>query len=210
MEIRKLILCAALAALWAAPAGATDDFRDMAVIAGTINSALETRRTGTTMEWSNPTTGNAGEVTITRTYYQPDGKPCREYRRISRRKAAADNVVTGTGCRDDKAKWKLSEKADKTKSAATENKPPKPTVPDTGKTPDGWNDPAKPGEKPQGTETARAAPGPEPDQPETANPAAIAPPDIDVKPPKEAQPLPPPPRRKPLVVTGSTPSRSDD
>ncbi len=224
MKIPILIMCAALVVFRAVPAVAADDFRDVAVIAATVKSALETRRTGTTIEWSNPTTGNTGEITITRTWYRPDGAPCREYRRTTRRKGAADGVVTGTGCRDNRAAWKLSEKVVETKSAATESKPPDSgndaqATPDgwndpaadkqrapAGPAPDGWNDPAA--DKQPATETARVTPGP--DNP----PPAIAPPpdpessDDKIEPPPIAKP--PPPRKKPLVVTGSIPSRSDD
>ena len=42
---------------------------------------LTSKPTGETVAWSNPDSGNSGEITPLRTFLSNDGKLCRDYRR---------------------------------------------------------------------------------------------------------------------------------
>ena len=95
---------------------AAEDFEDIPIIKSTINNALEFERTGATVRWSNPSTGNAGSIVVMRTYYRTDGTPCREYERTTEPNAGAPTRLTGTGCRAGNGVWSLDESAPATTS----------------------------------------------------------------------------------------------
>ncbi len=91
----------------ASTSGATENFNDIAVIVSTVNEALETARTGTVTPWENAETGSRGSVTIERTYFEPDGTPCRDY--VRETEGTPPIVTSGTGCREERGRWKLTE-----------------------------------------------------------------------------------------------------
>jgi surface antigen len=68
--------------------------------------ALETVRTGVPTSWQNPDSGNYYEVTPTRTYYEAEGAPCREYT-IDAVIAGQRQEVYGTACRQPDGSWKV-------------------------------------------------------------------------------------------------------
>lgn len=72
----------------------------------TTQQTLETRKTGTTIAWNNPDSGNAGTVTPVRTYQQVDGRYCREFQQSI---TVGDRVETGygTACRQDDGTWQI-------------------------------------------------------------------------------------------------------
>lgn len=91
---------------------AADEFDNLSVIVPAVNDALETRRTGTSVPWSNPATGAAGTISILRTYYRADSVPCREYERTTELPGTAPAVVLGVGCRVGPSFWQLEENAE--------------------------------------------------------------------------------------------------
>ena len=66
---------------------------------------LETVRTGVPTSWENPDSGNAYTVTPTRTYYETQGEPCREYT-IDATIGGKREEVYGTACRQPDGSWK--------------------------------------------------------------------------------------------------------
>lgn len=71
------------------------------------NRAIESNRNGQSSSWTNPDSNAQYTVTPTRTYYQNNNLPCREY---------STNVVingqnesmTGTACRQENGTWKAN------------------------------------------------------------------------------------------------------
>lgn len=116
-------LIAALLIVTASDARAADDFQDMPIIAEAVNAALEYQKTGATVPWSSAKTGNAGTITVLRTFFR-GGTPCREYRRTLEQNGAVRDSVTGIGCRANNGVWNLQEG---NKAVATTNPAPTPT-----------------------------------------------------------------------------------
>jgi surface antigen len=82
------------------------DERDKRMAREAANRAFESARTGESMEWSNPDTGNSGSVTPTKTYQLANGQYCRQY--------TQDIVVGGethqthgTACRQADGTWEV-------------------------------------------------------------------------------------------------------
>ena len=65
---------------------------------------LEATPTGQTSTWRNPDTGNAYEVTPTRTY-QDDGRPCRDYTTEAWIDGKRE-TLRGTACREPDGTWR--------------------------------------------------------------------------------------------------------
>ncbi len=84
------------------------DERDKKLAAENAARALESDKTGTTSQWSNPDTGHSGNFTPTRTYQQADGRYCREYRQ----EIVVDDETHqahGTACRQPDGSWQIVE-----------------------------------------------------------------------------------------------------
>jgi hypothetical protein len=111
MNAYRAIVVAAvpIAMLWAPPAVATKDFRDVGFLSARISDVLEFEPTGSVVRWSNPETGNGGRIIVTRTYYLPGGAPCREYTRTTETASGTPDEETGTGCREEDGRWTLNE-----------------------------------------------------------------------------------------------------
>ena len=103
-----IALLAALPLVVAGSARAEDDFRDMPIIAEAVNAALEYQKTGTTVPWASAKTGNAGNITVLRTFFR-GGTPCREYQRTLEKDGAVTDTVKGVGCRANNGVWNLQE-----------------------------------------------------------------------------------------------------
>ena len=69
-----------------------------------VQHTLETGRTGKTVIWQNPDTGNRYEVTPTRTYRTADRRDCREYTSWVFLDGYEEQV-TGTACRMPDGTW---------------------------------------------------------------------------------------------------------
>lgn len=65
---------------------------------------LTAKPTGETVAWSNPDTGNSGEITPLRTFLSNDGKLCRDYRRTVN-VAGEVQHTTHTACRNGHGDW---------------------------------------------------------------------------------------------------------
>lgn len=88
---------------------AAEERSDLAYVYPLVNQTLETERTDVDVRWANPETGNAGTITVRRTFYPEPGQPCREYVRTLERAGAPPLVTKGTGCRVGPGRWKLKE-----------------------------------------------------------------------------------------------------
>lgn len=69
-----------------------------------VQNTLETGRTGQTVIWQNPDTGNRYEVTPTRTFRTADRRDCREYSTWVFL-GGYEEQVTGTACRMPDGSW---------------------------------------------------------------------------------------------------------
>jgi surface antigen len=163
-----------------------DEFENLSVIVPAVNDALETRRTGTSVPWSNPATGEAGTISILRTYYRADSVPCREYERTTERPGSDATVVHGVGCRVGPSFWQLEE------DVGTEPEPPTRAVevepaPESAPTAEEESTPAM--EEAPADEIVIAATAPEPEPEPDPEPAAI---------------------EEPVIIIGAIPIRSDE
>jgi surface antigen len=87
-------------------AGNVLDQRDRTIAAQTAHNAFESAPSGTPVGWSNPDTGNYGNVVPTRTYQTPAGQYCREYTEeivIDGKRQTA----YGTACRMPDGTWRI-------------------------------------------------------------------------------------------------------
>ncbi len=71
-----------------------------------MNTALETRPTGSTAQWQNPDTRTAYAVTPTKTYQVDSGQYCREYTTEVQIGGETEQAY-GTACRMDDGAWKI-------------------------------------------------------------------------------------------------------
>jgi hypothetical protein len=80
-----------------------------------IGWLLETEATGSAAPWDNTRSGYSGTVTVTKTWYRADGTPCREYTVSAKADDSpmpiAKPTIRGTGCRVATGEWNLSEDA---------------------------------------------------------------------------------------------------
>ena len=71
------------------------------------HTALETQRTGASVVWRSPDSGNTGRVTPTRTVHTPQGTVCREYRHEVTISGNTE-TVHGTACRQADGSWQIA------------------------------------------------------------------------------------------------------
>ncbi len=144
VAMKKGLAALFAAALVAEPVFASDA-RDAAFLEDVMNQRLESQRTGTTVRWSNPITGNNGNVTILSTDESDPELPCRRYRLTTETLGRAPIVVDGTGCRVAPGIWQRTEapasatpSVDRPAAARSEPEPrvPPPEIPPPGRKPD--------------------------------------------------------------------------
>jgi surface antigen len=82
------------------------DDRDKRMAAEAAQQAFESNRTGQTLSWSNPDSGNSGSVTPTRTYQIGNGQYCREYTQDIY-VGGEKHETYGTACRQADGSWKI-------------------------------------------------------------------------------------------------------
>ena len=82
--------------------------RDVRLADQTLQSALETQRSGRSLSWNNQRDNHRGSITPLRTYKTAEGVYCREY---SERIEAGGGVqqIRATACRDRQGQWRLLE-----------------------------------------------------------------------------------------------------
>ena len=85
--------------------GASLDRADRAAMKQTRAQTLETARTGQTVPWRNPDSGNSGTVTVDRTYDRGTGQFCRDYRQTVEIDGQTE-ILTGTACRQGDGTWR--------------------------------------------------------------------------------------------------------
>jgi surface antigen len=95
-----------LGALLGSEIGKSLDRADMAYLQQTQQKALETTPSGTTSKWSNPDSGNSGQVTPQRTYQRTDGTYCREFQQTVTVGGNSESAY-GTACRQPDGTWKI-------------------------------------------------------------------------------------------------------
>ncbi len=85
--------------------GASLDRADRIAMQQTTARTLETARTGQTVPWNNPDSGNSGTVTVERTYDRGTGQFCRDYRQTVEIDGQTE-ILTGTACRQNDGTWR--------------------------------------------------------------------------------------------------------
>lgn len=69
-------------------------------------NALESSRSGQTITWANPDSGNSGTVTPTKTYHTNNNVYCREYQQTVTIGGNTEDAF-GTACRQPDGSWKV-------------------------------------------------------------------------------------------------------
>ena len=161
-----------------------------------IGWLLETEVMGSASPWINSRSGYSGTVTITQSWHQADGTPCRTYT-VAAVAGGSPTVLKGRGCRVGPGEWNLNENAPVVMAAGRPSPPgKKPPAPD-----------AMPAADPA---IASALPIPAPDVTPAADPA---PTDDDAAGGVDPTPSHPPAdtaEHKPVAIAASLPSRSDE
>ena len=86
--------------------GKSLDKADRLAMKQTAQSALENNKIGQKSEWSNPDSGNNGNVTPTRTYQTASGSSCREYQQTVIIGGKTEQAF-GRACRQPDGSWKI-------------------------------------------------------------------------------------------------------
>ena len=82
------------------------DEKDRLQAEAAAQRAMETSRTGETVTWNNPDSGNSGSVTPVRTYQGPDSRYCREYQQTVVIGGRTEEAY-GTACRQPDGTWRI-------------------------------------------------------------------------------------------------------
>ena len=104
-----LLVCLAVAGCTTLPFGSARLYdamadTDVALAAAAMQSALETRRNGEPVRWTNDETGNRGAITPQRTFVTDRGVFCRVY--LEEITVGGDSdAVENTACRADDGNW---------------------------------------------------------------------------------------------------------
>jgi surface antigen len=96
----------------AARAGATDGSGlgglspgDEGIAAATVQRALETATSLSSLHWENPGTGASGTVTPLSTFQIAGGRYCRDYQELVRPPRGSLSTIQGKACRSDEGSW---------------------------------------------------------------------------------------------------------
>lgn len=79
---------------------------DKAMAGETTVDALENRPAGEPARWSNPDSGNSGEVVVDETYQEADGTYCRRFTQTINADGKTESGG-GTACRTPEGIWKI-------------------------------------------------------------------------------------------------------
>ena len=77
---------------------------DVQIAVQAMQVAMETKPTGEAVDWTNPTSGNAGAFTPRRTFITDRGIFCRDYEE-KLEVGDRSGVVNNTACRSDDGAW---------------------------------------------------------------------------------------------------------
>jgi surface antigen len=97
-----------LGALAGSEVGKSLDRADMAYLQQTQQKALETTPSGSASNWSNPDSGNSGQVIPQRTYQNAGGTYCREFQQTVTVGGGTESAY-GTACRQPDGTWKITD-----------------------------------------------------------------------------------------------------
>jgi surface antigen len=97
---------AVIGALIGGDIGRQLDRADRQYMENTAQTSLESDPAGTSREWSNPDSGNAGTITPSRTYKKDSGQYCREYQQTVT-VGGEEQQAYGTACRQDDGTWQI-------------------------------------------------------------------------------------------------------
>lgn len=86
--------------------GKSLDRADMVYLNQSQQKALETTPSGSSTGWSNPDSGNSGQVTPQRTYQNTSGAYCREFQQTITVGGNTESAF-GTACRQPDGTWKI-------------------------------------------------------------------------------------------------------
>lgn len=86
--------------------GKSLDNADMSYYKQTTQSTLETAPDGQASTWTNPNSGNSGNITPTRTFQNAGGGYCREFTQTITVGGKQEQAV-GTACRDAQGTWQI-------------------------------------------------------------------------------------------------------
>ncbi len=95
-----------LGAMAGSEIGKSLDRADMAYMNQSQQTALETTPSGSSTSWSNPDSGNSGQVTPRRTYQNDSGTYCREFQQTVTVGGNTESAY-GTACRQSDGTWKI-------------------------------------------------------------------------------------------------------
>lgn len=104
------IIGATLGAMWGEDIarGMTDS--DKIFAERTTKDTLEYEKSGKRVTWSNPDSGNSGDVTANTTYQNDKGENCRDFETTAEIEGE-NRVSTGTACRLPSGEWKVVEES---------------------------------------------------------------------------------------------------
>ena len=80
--------------------------QDQQQVVHTTQQSLETQKSGTTVAWNNPDSGNSGTVTPVRTYQASSGQYCREFEQTVTVSGKTEKGY-GTACRKEDGSWEI-------------------------------------------------------------------------------------------------------
>lgn len=101
-----IALGALLGSLAGSSIGKSLDRIDLIYLRKTQQQALEKAPMGTTNEWKNPDSGNAGTVTPRKTFQTAQGTYCREFQQTITVGGRSEEAY-GTACRQPDGTWKI-------------------------------------------------------------------------------------------------------
>lgn len=87
--------------------GRSLDRADRLAMGQNAQYSLEYTRSNETTHWNNPDSGNSGSMTPVRTYQQPAGEYCREYRQTVMI-GGQQQEAYGTACRQPDGSWLIN------------------------------------------------------------------------------------------------------
>ncbi|MGY8961162.1 MAG: RT0821/Lpp0805 family surface protein, partial [Alphaproteobacteria bacterium] len=93
-------------AMFGGEVGKSLDKADRAAIHRSTNNALETGRSGESVAWNNPDSGNYGDVVPKPAYRAPSGEYCREYQQTVT-VAGKSEEAYGKACRKPDGSWEI-------------------------------------------------------------------------------------------------------
>jgi surface antigen len=110
--IQRLVLVVLVSVMAVSSRAAlADPKEEIAFARSVVKAKLESERTGTGIEWTNPETGQNGRMTIVETQILDRNLPCRWYEWSVEYKSGSTIETEGKGCRMHNGEWLLEETA---------------------------------------------------------------------------------------------------